>query len=343
MGLLGVDQSIRFLGTNNEITNEDVDSELKAPSKLKTSDKYESDFSISNAVAVQLSRAKKHECLGWEDEFIKQPVGPTLLVVSKPEEDEEPHAIEDEIKFDAAQPNDDLVRRYFPDVWFYDTVEAASSNTEYKKVVPDTITTWAISGFSINQEHGLAIAEPTKLKVFQDFFVKVGIPNTVKIGEVFKIDATVHNYLESRQRVDLSIDFDKKELEIVEERKLPGRSECFEYSKVYSPTSKTLNVNSQSAGSHVILARALKSGNVKINIAASGDDARDEVEKVVKVDYEGVKQFLSKSMLIDLKRSFNEEVAVDLPPNVEPATVKIEATVSGNILGPSLENVERFM
>ena len=122
-----------------------------------------------------------------------------------------------------------------------------------------------------------------------------------------------------------------------------GKPGCFEYKKSYASSSKTLNVNSQSAGSHVILARALKSGNVKINIEATGEDASDKVEKVVKVDYEGVKQFLSTPMLIDLTTPFSKVVAIDLPSNVDPATVKIEASISGNILGPALENVERFM
>jgi hypothetical protein len=50
-------------------------------------------------------------------------------------------------------------------------------------------------------------------------------------------------------------------------------------------------------------------------------------------------------MLIDLSKNpnFNKDVIIEIPNDVQPNTVKIEASLSGNLLGPAIDNVERLM
>lgn len=241
------------------------------------------------------------------------------------------------------EAEDDLIRKYFPDVWIFENFEMQRPTAIHSQVVPDTITTWKLSGFSISPEFGLAISEPHSVKVFQDFFIKVGVPNSVKIGEMFKVDVTVHNYLDYDLNVDISID--NGEFELINERQKPGKPEgCMEYSKNYR-NSKTVAANSQAGASTEFLLKAVKSGSLKLKIDADARNARDSVEKTIKVDYDGATQYKSHPMLIDLRStsSFNKDFNVEIPRDVEPYSVKIEASLSGNLLGPAIENVERLM
>lgn len=211
---------------------------------------------------------------------------------------------------------------------------------QVSRKVPEQNANWTISGFSINAEYGLAIAEPQEIRVHQDFFLKADFPSSLKVGEVFKLDVQVFNYLDDRQNVELSINADDKFLEMVDEEKT--HAGCFEYKKI--PTvSKRLTINSQATGKHVAFIRAVKDGKVIINIEANGQGVSDKIEKITRITNEGITQFKSTPMLINLKNNqLREEISVDLPADIEQATVKIEASLSGNILGPLLENNERF-
>lgn len=66
-----------------------------------------------------------------------------------------------------------------------------------RKRVPDTITSWVITGFSLDPVAGLGLAKrPANLQVFQPFFVSLNLPHAVKRDEIVSISVTVFNYLD---------------------------------------------------------------------------------------------------------------------------------------------------
>jgi CD109 antigen len=68
--------------------------------------------------------------------------------------------------------------------------------------VPDTITSWIISAFSLNKVNGLGLADaPTSLTVFKSFFVSTSLPYSVKRGEALTVSVQVFNYLSKDQEV----------------------------------------------------------------------------------------------------------------------------------------------
>ena len=60
--------------------------------------------------------------------------------------------------------------------------------------VPDTITSWIASAFSMSNSSGLGVSKPATLKVFQSFFVSLTLPYSVIRDEEVSIIATVFNY-----------------------------------------------------------------------------------------------------------------------------------------------------
>lgn len=86
----------------------------------------------------------------------------------------------------------------------------------FKKRVPDTITSWIVTGFSIDPVTGLGLTrEPSKLTVFQPFFVSLNLPYSVKRGEVVTIPCTVFNYLETDVEAELTLENENNEFEFM--------------------------------------------------------------------------------------------------------------------------------
>lgn len=89
-------------------------------------------------------------------------------------------------------------------------------HTIHKKV-PDTLTSWVITGFSLDPISGLGLTkEPRSLQVFQPFFVSLNLPYSVKRGEVISIPVGVFNYLDDDFDVEVTLHNTDQELEFVQ-------------------------------------------------------------------------------------------------------------------------------
>jgi CD109 antigen len=72
--------------------------------------------------------------------------------------------------------------------------------------VPDTITSWIVSAFSLNKVNGLGLMDaPASLTVFKSFFVSTTLPYSVKRGEALTISVQVFNYLAEDQEVLITV------------------------------------------------------------------------------------------------------------------------------------------
>lgn len=86
-----------------------------------------------------------------------------------------------------------------------------------QKQVPDTITSWVITAFALDPVTGLAITQqPTKLRVFQPFFVSLTLPYSVKRGEVVSVPIAVFNYMESAVNAEVTLHNEDQDFEFVE-------------------------------------------------------------------------------------------------------------------------------
>jgi CD109 antigen len=73
--------------------------------------------------------------------------------------------------------------------------------------VPESITSYIISGVSMNNRFGLALPSSLpSLTVFQPFFIQFTFPFSIKRGEKLKLDIFIFNFLSSAQMVTVSID-----------------------------------------------------------------------------------------------------------------------------------------
>ncbi|TSK49678.1 Complement C4-B [Bagarius yarrelli] len=103
------------------------------------------------------------------------------------------------------------LRSFFPQSWMWEIVNADASGPppniiRYSAFAPDSITTWEVQAVAISPTKGFCIAEPKPLKVFQDFFISVKLPYSVKRNEQLEVKAVVFNYKQQRLQVTVKIE-----------------------------------------------------------------------------------------------------------------------------------------
>lgn len=85
------------------------------------------------------------------------------------------------------------------------------------KKVPDTITSWIITGFAIDPITGFGMTKtPRKLEVFQPFFVSTNLPYSIKRGEVVAIPIVVFNYMNEDVEAEVTLDNSLQEFEFAD-------------------------------------------------------------------------------------------------------------------------------
>uniref|UniRef100_A0A3P9MSY0 Complement C3-like n=1 Tax=Poecilia reticulata TaxID=8081 RepID=A0A3P9MSY0_POERE len=104
-------------------------------------------------------------------------------------------------------------RSKFPESWlWYDLTlpecpgEDPNCRVFQKKyALPDSITTWQLTGISLSKTHGICVAEPLEVIVKKPFFIDLRLPYSAVHGEQLEIKAILHNYHDDpvSVRVDL--------------------------------------------------------------------------------------------------------------------------------------------
>jgi CD109 antigen len=213
------------------------------------------------------------------------------------------------------------------------------------KKVPDTITSWIITGFSLDPATGLGLTkQPTKFNVFQPFFVTTNLPYSIKRGEVVSIPFVVFNYMDQDQETEVTFFNSDQEFEFTEINEDENQIKKSKRS-LDSQRKKSVFVKSQTGVSMSFMIRPLKVGHITIKVVATSALAGDGVERQLIVEPEGVTQFMNKAVFIDLKNSpeYTTDFSISIPADAVPDSTRIEASAVGDILGPSLENLESLM
>ncbi|XP_015122489.1 CD109 antigen isoform X1 [Diachasma alloeum] len=213
--------------------------------------------------------------------------------------------------------------------------------TVLRKTVPDSITSWVITAFSVDSTYGLGLIEaPRKLKVFKPFFVSVDLPYSVMRGEIVAIPIVVFNYMDRDITADVTIEHS-------------GQFEFAEVSnevhdngpklELYRTKRVDVKANSGAGVSFMVIPREL--GYIPLKATATSKIAGDSVEHKLLVKAEGETQYRNRAVFLDLRTvsSLSTNITVDIPKNIVPGSEHIEISAVGDILGPSIPNLESLI
>lgn len=286
-----------------------------------------------------------------------------------------------------------LVRKTFSEIWIFEEIETNSSGIgTFESKLPDTITSWDVSGFTISKNYGLGIAKPQSVVVAQKFFLMVHLPYSIRIGEILRVDVTVFNYFGTKVpfEVDVTLyseaemsadivnanndevgddgdqpDFDETTTILpmlavkVESgfifQKPNKNSEGCHYSELINETKKKMATNRIAipAKTGVLTSFFIKAsiaGDREFKIRAQGVKAKntfDEVIKTLKVEQDGIMKDKNEPKLFDLRfnKSSNNGVQIDvqIPDEAIKNSIRIEALVIGELIGPALNSTKNLM
>ncbi|KAJ8404684.1 hypothetical protein AAFF_G00335470 [Aldrovandia affinis] len=217
------------------------------------------------------------------------------------------------------------LRSYFPQTWMWVTKPVdASGILRHAVSLPDSITTWEIQAIGISQRNGFCIAEPQQLKVFQDFFVSLKLPYSVKRNEQLELKAIVYNYRTEPLQVTV------KMASVAELCSAGG-----------DKNSQVVAVPGNSAIPVYFMVVPLAIGTIPIQISAyASRDVADQIKKDLRVVGEGELVSLQEEHNIETRGAIKDlELNIPEPPDAIPG-LESDAYISlkGGVMGESVEN-----
>ncbi|KAJ8270954.1 hypothetical protein GJAV_G00121140 [Gymnothorax javanicus] len=332
VGILVVDKATKLLKQDNDITMEAVLEELA---------EYNTDKVSSPEMAIMrndpLSVFKACDLMVLTDAMLPEVEdsqhspffpGEVLFAVQG--------AVQDGVQEAGAVSPGPRVRKEFPETWLWlDTNMSTSTAARIPVTAPDSITSWVATAFVMSENRGLGLTSVIpQLTVFQDFFLHLSLPSSMKRGEELVMDVILFNY----QPQDLQV------MVIVAD------SESFEFvlrkNNVSMASTRTVSVASQGTATASFPIRPTVLGEMAISVQAISFMASDALIKKFLIKPEGIQRSFSKTLFLELNpagTSLSEEVVFMFPPDVVPDSKRAEVSVVGDILGPSISGLESLI
>ncbi|KAL1399605.1 hypothetical protein pipiens_008079 [Culex pipiens pipiens] len=229
------------------------------------------------------------------------------------------------------------IRTVFPETWFWRnyTLDGRSTAMTIESVVPDTVTSWLVTGFALSPTLGLGIInQPRVFTVDQPFYIVANLPYSIKRDEVAVIRVTVFNFLGSPLTTSVTLFNKNNEFEFVE--KSSGDN-----------TRRTKAVFVPANNGHAVsfLIKARKLGEIAIKIEAVNALKADSVEHILRVIPESHLIRRNEARFVDLtkQRSASYDIAIDIPRNVDEGSVFIKFTLDPDLLGCVVKNLDSLI
>ncbi|XP_019371619.1 PREDICTED: ovostatin-like [Gavialis gangeticus] len=264
-----------------------------------------------------------------------------------PEEDERDKYPEDARVFSNAYGGSEMmintIRTFFPETWIWKLVPTDSAGkADISLVIPDTITEWKASAFCLQDYVGFGISPTVSLRAFQPFFVDPTLPYSIVRGERFNLIANVFNYMDTCSLISAVL----------------AKSDDYK-AEVLTPKNNVVEVCANERKTYIWAVSPHKLGEVNFTITAetrssdgtagNGPSAnkivwKDTIIQKLLVEPEGIKKEVTQSDLMCTKGQANSgAISLKLPLNVVDGSARVYFSVTGDILGSTLRNMENLL
>ncbi|XP_061400995.1 alpha-2-macroglobulin-like [Musca vetustissima] len=222
------------------------------------------------------------------------------------------------------------LRRKFPETWIFQNLEITKELTALTLEIPDTITTWRITAFSIHNKSGFGIVDDaTNIVTIKPFFVDINLPYAVKRGEMITLPITVFNYHNKSLSAEVQMNNEEEAFRF----KAGDRKKQIEHVK--------LPANGIDSVAFTITPQVV--GDIKLNIrATTSEDLSDAVLHYLKVEPEGTENSDNQVMVLRISAAENElfsNLSLNVPPNIVADSEYITLSMGGDALAATMENL----
>uniref|UniRef100_A0A1A9VUV4 TEP1-F n=1 Tax=Glossina austeni TaxID=7395 RepID=A0A1A9VUV4_GLOAU len=233
------------------------------------------------------------------------------------------------------------IRKNFDEVWLFEDIDNNDNTTNMTvtKCIPDSMTSWIISAFAINANTGFTMTEnPLQIKVFQPFFIDVNLPYSVKRHEVIEIPVAIFNYLDNALEAQIVMENTDGEYEFADVSKEIEKS-----SLITQRRAKKVMVSPNSSENLSFVIRPQVIGDIMLKIEAITSLASDAIHKKLKVEAEGVTQYKNQALFLNLEKPQKASLEVAIPTEAVKDSEYVEFSVVGDLLGPTLKNLNELV
>nr|XP_039248459.1 complement C3-like [Styela clava] len=220
------------------------------------------------------------------------------------------------------------VRKQFNENMFFGK-ETLSGNRLYeiRAKAQDSITIFELDAFGMNAQTPMCVAHTKYLKVFQDFFIQLYLPYSVRLREQAEIRFSVFNYRDQPAQVPIFIRH-SKEL-------------CSKFAQDDFQFLKMLEIEPNSARSSSFTVMPLSiPDNKKATIELQAGD-EDAILKKLLIEEPGQRNESSKTIVLDPEENVKELFFDVSEQAVMPDTLKCTLYAHAHPMGPSIE-IEGF-
>uniref|UniRef100_A0A8C4QUS9 CD109 molecule n=1 Tax=Eptatretus burgeri TaxID=7764 RepID=A0A8C4QUS9_EPTBU len=217
------------------------------------------------------------------------------------------------------------VRTLFPETWIWDdAVTGTNLFAKFTATVPDTMTSWVASAFSLGPNLGLGLAQRQEMVAFQPFFISLDLPYSIIRGEQFILKVTIFNHLKENKQVLVTME----------------KSDSWDISTLHH----VVDVPSKDGITVTFSLSPRRLGQVPITVKAQSNEAADAITKHLLVKAEGLPMTFSKALLIDVNSAnVHSSLKFTFPPNVVAGSETAFVTATGDIMGPSIEGLGKLV
>ncbi|NXS98378.1 A2ML1 protein, partial [Jacana jacana] len=246
--------------------------------------------------------------------------------------------------FSPVSSAEEKVHKHFPKTWIWDLYSVGPSGSKNVTVtVPNTITKWKAEMFCTGR-NGFGLAPASSLLVFKPFLVELTLPSSVIQGETFILKATVFNYLQQCMKIQVTLEelahFQLKPCEgcVYSSCLCANETKTFQW----SVTAEQLGLTNITLITEAVATEELCGKEIPF-VPSQGQ--KDTITKPLLVRPEGVLVEKAHSSILCPKKGkpAQESVSLMLPPNVVEGSVRASISVTGDLIGTALQNLDHLV
>ncbi|NXN90061.1 A2ML1 protein, partial [Bombycilla garrulus] len=239
---------------------------------------------------------------------------------------------------------EEKVHKHFHQTWLWELYSVGPSrNKSITVTVPDTMTEWK-AGMFCTGPNGLGFAPVSRLIVSKPFLVELLLPSSVVQGETFNLKATVFNNLQQCMRIQVTLEefahFQLKPCKgcVYSSCLCAGEAKTFQW----SVTAEQLGLVNITLRTEAVAAKELCGREIPF-VPKQGQ--KDMITKLIQVRPEGVLVEKAHSSILCPEKGnpAEESVSLLLPRNVVEGSVRATVSVTGDLMGMALQNLDHLV
>ncbi|XP_076016733.1 complement C4-B [Genypterus blacodes] len=195
--------------------------------------------------------------------------------------------------------DESYVRRMFPPSFEFKVYDINNEKNSVPLILPDSITTWEIQAVTLSPTTGFCVAQPSTIVAFQEIFVSLRLPYSVRKHEQISITPVIYNYGQAKTQLAVH-------MEQTEGLCSPGSA----------TSSSFVNITLEPMSSQFVVFTAVPmvTGSIPIKIRLYDIEnyrRKDAVEKILNVQTEGMEYRTEKSYALKLDGTTSRDIDLD--------------------------------